>query len=166
MKHYAKSVKDDAVAKLMPPQSMSISEVSKLTGISEQSLYNWRKQSRNKGLVVPGNQKKSEKWSSSEKFAVVIEVANMNEAQISEYCRKKGIFPEQVEQWRTACMQANEAQPKQLSKSEKQQAVKELQKVKRLERELRRKDKALAETAALLVLQKKAQEIWGVDEDD
>jgi transposase len=42
----------------------------------------------------------------------------------------------------------------------------EARRVRELEKELRRKDKALAEAAALLVLQKKVQAIWGDADDD
>src|SRR5690554_6106137 len=78
----------------------------------------------------------------------------MNEAELSAYCRERGLYPEQVEAWRDACMNANEdtaAQAKQLRKARKA----EQKRFRQLERELRRKDKALAETAALLALSKK-----------
>ena len=106
-----------------------------------------------------------EQWRSEDKFAVVLETAVFNETELSEYCRKKGLFPEQVAQWKQACLTANaEAaeQRKQLAEERKQ----DKKKIKVLEHELNRKDKALAETAALLVLAKKARAIWGEREDD
>jgi hypothetical protein len=93
----------------------------------------------------------------------VLETATLNEADLSEYCRKRGLFPEQIAAWRTACEQANDwdragtARLGQATKEEKKR-------IKGLERDLARKDRALAETAALLVLRKKASAIWG-DED-
>ncbi|EWH02358.1 hypothetical protein [Halomonas sp. BC04] len=77
----------------------------------------------------------------------------MNEAELSAYCRERGLHPEQVEAWRGACMNANDdaaAQAKQLRQARKA----ERKRLRKLERELHRKDKALAETAALLALSK------------
>ncbi|MFZ2235013.1 MAG: IS3 family transposase, partial [Dokdonella sp.] len=95
----------------------------------------------------------------------VLECAPMNEAEVSEYCRRKGVLPSQVQQWRSACEQANA--PMTTSKGVvKPDSGLIRQRVKLLERELRRKEAALAETAALLVLRKKAEAIWGKDEDE
>ena len=93
----------------------------------------------------------------------MIESARLNELELGEYCRSKGLYPEQIQAWRKACMQANVlAAPKVDQPRVKAQA----KQLKQLEAELRRKDKALAETAALLVLQKKVQAIWGEPEGE
>jgi hypothetical protein len=94
----------------------------------------------------------------------VLETASLNEAELGEYCRKKGLYAEQVEQWKQACEKAN-GTTVQLSKAEKEREKASKKQIKNLERELRRKDAALAETAALLVLQKKARALWGESED-
>ena len=165
MKHYSQERKETALAKMMPPQNMAVSAVSEETGISQQTLYNWRKIAREEGVVVPGDGKNAEKWSSSDKFAVVLEAAFMNEAELGEYCRKKGLYVEQIAQWKESCMNANASSQEQ-TKANRGQAKREQKKIKKLEAELRRKEKALAEAAALLVLQKKAQELWGESEDE
>ena len=78
----------------------------------------------------------------------------MSEAEVAEYCRKRGLYVDQITHWRQACEQANdwnhssERQLKEATKADRKQ-------LKTLEKELARKDKALAEAAALLVLQKK-----------
>jgi hypothetical protein len=89
----------------------------------------------------------------------------MNEAELSVYCRERGLYPEQIGQWRRACEQANDwdrSQNKRLRESRKIDG----KRIKALKRELKYKDKALAETAALLVLRKKAQAIWGDGEGE
>ena len=94
----------------------------------------------------------------------MLETAALNEADMAEYCRKRGLFPAQITAWRVACEQANDwdrASTARLGKATKE----EKRRVKDLERELARKDRALAETAALLVLRKKASAIWGDGED-
>ena len=128
---------------LMPPGNRTVSELAEETGISAITLYAWRKQARAAGAVVPGDGKSPEGWSSQEKFRVVLESAALSESELAEYCRRKGLYVEQVREWRVACEQANAtAQGR------------------------RRYKAALAEAAALLVLRKKAQAIWGEDEDD
>ena len=165
MKHYSQEHKQSVIAKMMPPYNRRVSELSEETGISQQTLYNWRQKAREEGEVVPGDGKNSEKWSSADKFAVVLETAAMNEAELSEYCRSKGLYPEQAAQWKASCMQAN-ASAQEQAKANRVQTKLDKKRIKKLESELRRKDKALAETAALLVLQKKAQALWGESEDD
>lgn len=165
MKYYSQEHKQSVIAKMMPPDNRRVSELANETGISEQTLYNWRKHAREEGQVVPGDGKNSERWSSADKFAVVLETAAMNEAELSEYCRSKGLYPEQVAEWKTSCMQAN-ASAQEVAKVNREQAKQDKKRIKKLESELRRKEKALAETAALLVLQKKAQALWGESEDD
>ncbi|RDH43179.1 transposase [Zooshikella ganghwensis] len=114
---------------------------------------------------MPGNKKNAEQWSSADRFNIVVETARLNAAELSEYCRKKGLFPEQIQQWKQACVEANATQQAH-SKKNYEQLKQEQKKNKQLEKELKRKEKALAEAAALLVLQKKAQALWGEPEDD
>ncbi len=89
----------------------------------------------------------------------------MNESELAEYCRKKGIYPEQVIQWRQACENANDWD-RQVASKLKAGQKQDQKRIKQLEKELKRKEKALAEAAALLVLQKKVQAIWGDPEDE
>ena len=151
---------------MLPPNGMSIPFLSKQENIPEGTLYAWRKQARLSGLLVADSKKtKAESWSSSDKFSAVVETVSKNQAEISIWCRERGIYPEQLEQWRLACTQANDWQSAH-QKSEKQQQKTEKNKIASLEKELRRKEKALAEAAALLVLRKKACAIWGEQEDE
>ena len=165
MKHYSPERKEAVIQKMMPPINTSISKLSEETGITESTLYNWRNQAKSKGLAVPGDGKNAESWSSSDKFAIVLETAPMNEAELAEYCRKKGLFAEQIAMWKQACISANATAAEQ-EKAFKEQSKNDKKHIKRLETDLRRKEKALAETAALLVLRKKANAIWGESEDE
>ena len=114
---------------------------------------------------MPGNGKNAVEWSSADKFAVVLETARMNEAELAEYCRSKGLFVEQVADWREACQQANAA-PSERSRELREQGKSDRKEIKQLKKDLQRKEKALAEAAALIILRKKAQAIWGEPEDD
>jgi transposase-like protein len=149
---------------MLPPNNMAIRRLSQEEGISEAALHKWRAEARGKGQLLPAADAGPKGWSSRDKFAAVLETAALNEADLAEYCRKRALFPAQIAAWRVACEQANDWD--RASTARLGQATKEEKKrVKDLERELARKDRALAETAALLVLRKKAAAIWGGDED-
>jgi len=109
----------------------------------------------------PPPTKRPQDWTAEEKWALVLEAAAVPQAELGAFLRRKGLHEAQLVEWRDAAM-AGLQRP---SKRERKAANIERLRVRKLERELRRKDKALAEAAALLVLKKKAQEIWG-DEDD
>ena len=89
----------------------------------------------------------------------------MNQADLAEYCRKKGLYKEQIEAWRDTCLNANGQEFNQ-TKQLNQELKVEKKRAKTLEKDLRKKEKALAEAAALLLLRKKAQAIWGDQEDE
>jgi len=114
---------------------------------------------------VPADPSNPENWSGKNKLAVVIETAALNEQELSAYCREKGLYVEQVRRWREAA-ETGATMERPLSAQERREWQSDRKKSRRLEKDLRRKDKALAEAAALLVLQKKAREIWGDNEDD
>ncbi len=84
-------------------------------------------------------------------MAVVIETATLSEIDLSQYCREKGLYPEQVKSWRQACLDGQTSATQQ-TQSERAQAKADKKRIRELERELNRKEKALAEAAALLVL--------------
>ena len=161
---YSPERKEAVVRKMMPPHNRSIKELAQEEGISEATLFNWRRQARDRGLLLPDGDSGPEGWSARDKFAAVLETAAFNEADLAEYCRTKGIYPEQLLQWRKACERANnwDRESNRLLKAEKKA---DRRRIRKLEQELRRKEKALAEAAALLVLQKKAQAIWGDPEE-
>ena len=115
--------------------------------------------------TVPADPSNPDNWSGENKLAVVIETASLNEEELAAYCRRKGLYVEQVGRWREAAMAGAETL-RPLSAEERRELQKERKKNRKLEKELRRKEKALAEAAALLILQKKAQAIWGDEEDD
>jgi transposase len=164
-KRYSDEFKESVIKKMMPPNPKSISQLRSETGVSDVTLYKWRKSYRNKGVVVPGDKSKPEKWSAGDKLAVVIETASFNEFQLSEYCRSKGLYKEQIIQWKLEALSGYEKST-QVKKSQSQHRRDDKEKIKKLERELNRKEKALAETAALLVLSKKWEAIWGENEED
>ena len=149
---------------MLPPNNVAIRQLAQEEGISEATLHKWRAEARLKGQLMPDADAGPEGWSSRDKFAAVLETAALNEADLGEYCRKRGLYSAQIVAWRSACEQANDwdrSSSVRLGRVTKE----EKKRIKDLERDLARKDRALAETAALLVLRKKASAIWGGDED-
>lgn len=164
MPRYSEERRTAILNKLLPPYNMTAAEVARQEGISEQTLYNWRRKIRESGKPVPGKTSSTENWSAEAKLAVIIETAPLSEAALSQYCREKGLYPEQVKRWKQECLQGfqhSEAQ----SHAVRQQSKADKAEIKALKRDLRQKEKALAETAALLVLRKKLNALWG-DEDE
>ena len=101
--HYPKERKEAVLKKMLPPNNRSIKALAAEEGISEATLYNWRKAARAEGRLLPDGDTTPAGWSSADKFAVVLETASMNEAEVSAYCREKGLYPAQIQQWREAC---------------------------------------------------------------
>ena len=158
---YSPERKVAVLKQMLPPNNIAIRQLSRAEGISEATLHKWRAEARGKGQLLPDADAGPEGWTSPDKFAAVLETAALNQADLAEYCRKRGLYPAQIAAWRTACEQANDWD--RASTARLVQATKEEKKrVRDLERDLARKDRALAETAALLVLRKKAAAIWGV----
>ncbi len=94
---------------------------------------------------------------------MVIACGDQDEASVNQLCREQGIYPHHLAQWKTDFIEGKSRADKSTSRAQTKQLTQEN---KALKKELRRKEKALAETAALLVLQKKVTAIWGSDEDN
>jgi transposase-like protein len=94
---YSDERKAAVLAKLSPPHSVTVAALALEEGISDQTLYNWRTQAREEGRPVPGSKAKSDQWSAEAKLATVIETATLSEEEFSQYCREKGLYPEQFD---------------------------------------------------------------------
>ena len=92
MARYSVEKKEWILRQMMPPLNRPISELAEETGIHVVTLYSWRRKARESGVVMPGNGKGSDDWSSAEKFRVVLETMTLSETELSEYCRSKGLI--------------------------------------------------------------------------
>ena len=152
----------------------SLREVAEGFGVGTSPLNTWLVPSRTHELnsvsadgMFRSNEMVKEKrpqdWSREERLEMVIACDSLDEAAMSERCREKGIYPHHVKQWKLGFVDGTPVDLRTRQDSESRGLKHE---IKDLKKELRRKEKALAETAALLVLQKKVSAIWGNDEDD
>jgi transposase-like protein len=155
---YVTEFKENIIARMLPPRSESVPSISKETEISVNTLYTWRIQYLN-NMRVPANSvnRAPSKPDSEEKLLAIIETASLSETELGEYCRRKGYYPEQIAGWRASIVLGLSAPP---SKADREQLQQQSKVIKQLHQELNRKEKALAETAALLVLGKKAAALW------
>ena len=154
MTHYSEEFRASIAARLLPPNNARVADVVKETGVPKDTLYEWRTRYRNKQGASPYSGKPTNQYSADDKLAVIIETATLNEAELGEYCRRKGLYPVQIATWKASMVQGLMSEP---SKADREQNQKQIKAIQHLEKDLARKEKALAEVVALLVLQKKFQ---------
>lgn len=153
---YSEAFRAKMIRKMLPPGAVSANALAAETGLHQPTLSRWLKEARTVGVM----DKPPKKWTPAEKFRVVVEASKLNEDQLGELLRREGLHGAQLKEWRAAAEGGLVDAPKSNKKSP------EAKKIKQLEREVLRKDKALAEAAALLILKKKAEAIWGAMDDD
>ncbi|MDD4029305.1 MAG: hypothetical protein PHX86_06330 [Caldisericia bacterium] len=158
MKRYSPEERDPIVKRMVPPENAPLAKLSKETGIRQKTLRLWRKEARAKREApVPGNRRRPANWSPEDKLLTVIATADMNATELAEYCRSKGIFATEIKAWKKTCLDGQTRRDfKEDFDALKENLAQARKQTKELERELRWKDKALAETAVLLTLRKKS----------
>src|SRR5690606_29631362 len=103
-----------------------------------------------------------------EKLQAVFESQSLNEEDLGAFLRKKGLHSADLDRWKKEIATAFSVTGKKVRGRPRKdpELVAALEENKKLKRDLRRKEKALAEQTALIILKKKAEELWGKDEDD
>lgn len=169
---YSEAMKARMIKRMTGPNAVSATTVSQQTGIPQPTLSRWLRAAGTLRLVskdqdtppdanVP--RKRAQDWTAQEKLQAVVETAAMSDDELGAYMRRNGLHREQLESWRE---QAAGALANDGTRRRRGGPTPEQKRIRELERELRRKEKALAEAAALLVLKKKADALFGVEEDD
>lgn len=168
MNTYTPAFKSKMIQRLVGPGAVSQCELAKRTGVSQQTLSAWLAEAA-KGAAMKQKRKaarassgpgRPEDRSADDRFRILMDAGRSNPEELGALLRREGIHEATLEEWRAAALEALAPQPKSPNRS------KEAKHLQQLERELRRKDKALAEAAALLMLQKKVQALWAVADDD
>ena len=157
MARYGEAFKNRMVARLLPPESAELGVVAAETGVSVQTLERWREDAQTRPA-------RGRAWSAGARLEAVITVATMDEAGKNAWCREHGVYPAELDKWRSSATTAL-AEPEDV-RATPQATRQDKKRIKELERELLRKDRALAETAALLVLSKKVAAIFNKGEAD
>jgi len=159
MADYSTGFRKEMVRKMLAPGGVTATTLAKKVGVSQPTLSRWLREAGTVGAMAIETSPKD--WTLLEKLRVILEAARLDEKALGEFLRREGLHEEQLRQWR-ADAQAALGQGRRRSP----RASREAKRIRELERDLRRKDKALAEAAALLILKKKAAAIWGGEDDD
>jgi transposase-like protein len=157
---YTASVRSSMVRKMTGPRAKSATALARETGIAQPTLSRWLREA---GSVRGVNAREPEEaprrrpqdWTLEEILAAVLEASGLSGEDLGAFLRRKGIHQAHLDEWRERLAGAVKGESKPKGRSP------EARRVQELEKEIRRKDKALAEAAALLVLQKKVRELLG-----
>jgi transposase-like protein len=160
--HYTEGFKRQMIQKMLGPPARSANSVAQeVGGPHYTTLSQWRRDAVTMKGMAPSQrrQKSTRAWTAAEKMDVLKKAASLSEDKLGAYLREQGIYEAQLAQWQAEAIKGLSGEAGRNDLATELNA--ERKKVKDLERELRRKEKALAEAAALLVLQKKVRAIWG-----
>lgn len=157
---YSREFKEAIVAKLMSRGNQTIEEICEREGVGKSTAVNWLRARVN--VANMAKQKTTKKWTPEEKLKAIIETSTMGEEELGVFLRREGLHSHQLQEWREEVLKGLQSAPRK-SQSKKDERD---EKIKSLEHELRRKEKALAEASALLILQKKIDLIWGSKSED
>jgi hypothetical protein len=142
------------VERLSGKNAASARRVAQETGVPQQTLSRWLQEARSLPVMASSGSRKTKVWSINEKVRVLAEAAKLTGAELTGLLEREGLSLAELEQWRLALDEEGRA-----SKAT-------TKRIRKLERELARKEKALAEAAALLVLKKKVEHLWEDEDDD
>lgn len=152
-KPFSLAFKQKMVEKLIGKGAVSSRQLARDTGISQETLSRWRRDAHSLPLV-PTDKRKPRKWTIVDKARILVEASKLAGDELSVFLEHEGVLLAELEHWRLALAEEGRA------------SVATTKRIHKLERELARKEKALAETAALLVLKKKLSDFYGEGEDD
>ncbi|MBD2550512.1 transposase [Microcystis elabens FACHB-917] len=164
---YDAALREAVRFRMSPPNRESVAGIARDTGITAQTIYNWRSQWQKQGQLLPASPKPPEQWSAADKLAAVIQAAGLRGTDLGSFCRERGLYPKQVARWRQADEDANGpsvpniADQRELQRKDQEQ----IRRNRQLERELQKKEKALTEAATFLMLSKKFSQIFQPDEE-
>lgn len=165
---YTEAFRSQMVRRMLGPPERSATSLAKEVGVSQAQLCRWRLKAISVAAMakdIPTQRTDERKWTPEEKFRLLVKADGLEGEALGAFLRREGLHESQLRSWRDAAAGAlgAEAAPPGASKAEERRAAAEAKKrIKELERELRRKEKALAEAAALLMLEKKLQALgWG-----
>ncbi len=170
---YSEGFKARMVQKMLEPAAMSASGLSRECGVPQGTLSRWLRRARRVGGMSTQNetstgngeqaQRRPQDWSAAEKLDAVLQASSLSDDDLGAFLRSKGLHEADLRAWRKTVMAAATSA---LAGSQRKgrRPSKETKKIRQLEKELNRKEKALAEAAALLILKKKVQSIWGDEE--
>lgn len=171
---YTEAFKAQMVRRLVGPSRIAAHELARQVGIPQPTLSRWRREAATLRAVNPPKDEKPQsanhsKWTLDEKLRVIAEARKLDDEQLGELLRREGLHEAELRAWIAAVeggLAGTGAEKRGMTAGERRRLAAANKRVAELEKELRRKEKALAEAAALLVLEKKLKALGWDDEDD
>jgi transposase-like protein len=162
MHYYPEHFKKAMVLKMSAAAGQSATSLAKEAGIAQTTLSRWLREYATVGMKGEAMaQRRPQDWSAEEKLEAILEYERTPEEQRGVFLRQKGLHEATLERWKKETLEGLKIRPFAGGKKDPQR-----KRIAALERELRRKEAALAEAAALLVLKKKADALWGEPKDE
>lgn len=159
---YSEEFRQRALQKLLS-STRSVKQVAEEIGIPDGTLYSWKENYVNNSGMKKSKKKKNNQLRAEEKLQMIAETLNLSENELGEYLRCKGLHSSDLSRWKAEFYESQKGGGRPKLDPE----VVNLRKDKKyLEKELRRKERALAEVSARVVLLKKSREIFGESVDD
>ncbi len=162
MDNYNVGFKETMVRKMIGPPEVSATALATSVGVHQSTLSRWLREYGRFGVAggqMNNTKRRPQNWMAEEKLQAIVEYEKLDEEARGRYLRERGLYSVDIERWRKEVLGA-------LVKNPKKKGDPKDRRIRELEGELWRKERALAETAALLVLKKKARAIWGDGEDE
>lgn len=165
MQPYSESFKRKMVQRLLLPNGPSASALSREVGVAQATLSRWllafgkvdAVSNDNKGAA--SGPRRAEDWTAAERLRAVTEAGSLEGEELGEFLRREGLHEETLEEWREAALEA-------LQPSKPRSRGLDKKRIAKLEKEVARKDKALAAANAIVELQKKVHALLGDEADD
>ena len=164
---YSAGLKSQMIRRMASPDGVTATELAQEVGIHQTTLSRWLRDAATvKGLAIapsaegsetPMKPRRPRDWTPEEKLQAVIEAQSLPDEELGAFLRRKGLHEAQLQEWRAIILEGLKSRPARPSSKPTVSG----RRIRELEKELERKEKALAEAAALLVLQKKVQALWG-----
>jgi transposase-like protein len=161
---YTEGFKARMIERMAGPEGISASALAQEAGVPQPTLSRWLRQRPLRRVGAMKDDKKrpeARKWTVEQKLRVVLEASRLSDEELGAYLRREGLHEAQLQEWIAVATAALSSKPK----GKQHRSSPEAKRIRELEKDLRRKEKALAEMAALLTLKKKLEVLWG-DEDD
>jgi len=156
-KQYSDAFVEQALIKAYSRGDRSVRSIAEEVNVEYETLKKWmQRKSVDKAKAMVKKEKRPQDWRRDEQLAALMQTHGLSEEALNAWCRERGLFPHHLESWKASFSASDPT-----AVSTDSQSARALKKENdKLKQELRRKEKALAEAAALLVLQKKFQALW------
>ena len=151
---YTEAFKEQAMEKVLQRGHKTIQTIADELNVNHYTLKSWLRTYRRESMSKTPASKRPKDWSTEERFQLLMESSTLEDEALNAFCRQNGIFTHHLESWKKGFLFSQQSVTKKASDKVLRNEV------KLLEKELNRKEKALAEAAALLVLQKKFNAFW------